>query len=264
VPALGLGTYKLKGKECYQAVREAMDIGYQHIDTARMYENEAEVGRAIEDSNYIRERLFLTSKIWFDHLGKDAFIQEVEQSLSELRTDYLDLVLIHWPNEEVRLEETLEAMHLLKERGLIRFEGVSNFPPALLEHAADLAHIYCCQVEYHVFLQQHQLRKICQEKNMLLTAYSPLAQGMVPDDSVLEEIGEVHGKTASQVALRWLIQQPNVAAIPKSASSEHRRQNYNIFDFNLTDEEMERIDDLPKDRRQVDPEFAPDWEMAVT
>ncbi|MEM1060018.1 MAG: aldo/keto reductase [Verrucomicrobiota bacterium] len=263
VPALGFGTWQLSGTTCRDAVADALEIGYRHLDTARMYQNEEEVGRAIRESGLDRGDLFVTSKVWQDFLHRDDFITETEKSLSALGIDYLDLVLIHWPNLEVDVEETLDAMASLQERGLLRHGGVSNFPPALLERALRHYPVFCNQVEYYVLLGQEKLRAICETHDVMLTAYCPLGQGEIIDHEVLVAIGAAHGKSAAQVALRWLLQQPKVTTVPRSSSPQRRRENFDLFDFELSQAEMRQIDDLPKDRRRSNPPFAPDWEMAA-
>ena len=260
IPALGFGTFQLEGKDCYEGVRDALDIGYRHIDTAQMYGNEEQVGRAIQDSRISREDIFLTTKIWFEHLEPDEVRRTTEQSLLKLRVDLVDLLLIHWPNDDVPLEETLAAMLDLREEGKTRQVGVSNFTPTLLRQALEQAPVVCNQVEYHPFLSQKELLHMAGEHDLLLTAYSPLARGLVPEDPTLREIGRHHGKTAVQVALRWSIQQPRVAAIPKASTAEHRRTNFDIFDFELSEDEMERIHGLARGQRVIDPDIAPDWE----
>lgn len=264
VPALGFGTWQLRGDVCYNAVRDALDIGYRHIDTARIYENEEEVGRALQNHGLDRADVFLTSKIWYDDLKRNDFIAATEQSLATLNTDYLDLLLIHWPNADVPLEETLDAMATCLERRLIRHGGVSNFPPALLGKALTLFPVFCNQVEHHIYLGQERIRKICEENDLLLTAFSPLARGDLTTDPVLHEIGQAHGKSASQVALRWLLHHPQIAVLPRSSNPKRRRENFGVDDFELSPEEIERIDRLPKNRRGANPPFAPDWELELT
>lgn len=260
VPALGFGTFQLEGRDCYQGVRDALDIGYRHIDTAQMYGNEEQVGRAIEDSRISREDIFLTTKLWFDNLAPGRVRDTAEESLRKLRVEGVDLLLIHWPNDDVPLGDTLAAMLDLREEGKTRHVGVSNFTPSWLRRALERAPVLCNQVEYHPFLGQESLLDEAREHDLLLTAYSPLARGRVPKDSRLQEIGDAHGKSAAQVALRWLIQQPRVAAIPKASTAEHRRANFDVFDFELSEEEMERIHGLARGQRVIDPEFAPAWE----
>jgi len=260
VPALGFGTYKLTGENCTQAVSEALEIGYRHLDTARMYENETEVGQGMRNSSVERQEVFLTSKIWMEHLNPDDLKRELQNSLKELQTDYLDLLLIHWPNPDIPLRTTLEAMKELKEQGLIRNIGVSNFPSSLLKQALEHASILCDQVEYHPLLGQETLLKVAAENDLMLTAYSPLAQGKANENQVLEDIGKAHGKSATQVGLRWLLEQPQVVAIPRSTNPEHIQQNFDIFDFKLSPEDKEKINSLPKDQRQINPDFAPQWD----
>ena len=260
VPALGFGTFKLKGDVCRSAVTEALDLGYRHVDTARMYENESEVGRGIRDAAVDREEVFLTSKIWMKHLDPDNLVRELHNSLRELQTEYLDLLLIHWPNPDIPLSSTLDAMKKVREEGLIRHLGVSNFPAALLKEAVEQAPILCNQVEYHPLLGQEALLAMAEEHDVMLTAYSPLAQGEVVKHPVLELIGAKYGKSGNQVALRWLLEQPQVVAIPRSSKPEHIRDNFEIFDFALSEEDKSKIAQLPKDLRQINPDFAPEWD----
>lgn len=260
VPVLGLGTWQLEGKACQRAVEEALDMGYRHVDTAQLYGNEAEVGRALRASGLPREDIFLTTKIWMESLDRASVLRTGGESLRRLDTDYVDLLLIHWPNKAVPLEETLGAFRQLQDEGKAKSIGVSNFPPSLLRRALEIAPIVCNQVEFHPYLGQTALLDLARQHDLLLTAYSPLARGEVNQDKTLQEIGKRHGKTPSQVTLRWLVQQDHVAAIPKASSPGHLRANLEIFDFVLSDEEMRRISDLDRGRRLIDPPSAPDWE----
>jgi 2,5-diketo-D-gluconate reductase B len=260
LPRLGFGTWQIEGSEATDAVRDALEIGYRQIDTARAYENEAEVGEGIAQSGVDRGEIFLTTKIFPGDYEPEALKAAAEDSLRSLKTDYLDLLLLHWPDDSVPLERTLQAMVQLQEAGRIRHLGVSNFPAGLLAEAMAQAPVFCDQVEYHPFLGQDRLLELARANDVLVTAYSPLAHGRVPGDATLTEIGEAHGKTAGQVALRWLLDQPGVSPIPKASSHERRVENFEVFDFALSDEERERIDALPKDDRQIDPDFGPDWE----
>jgi 2,5-diketo-D-gluconate reductase B len=241
VPSLGLGTWRLSGQECARAVERALALGYRHIDTAQMYANEGEVGGGIRNSGVDREEIFLVTKVRTSSFSHDAVLRSTRGSLKKLRTDYVNLLLMHWPNPSVPLEETLGAMRELQEEGSVKHIGVSNFPPSLVEEAARHANVFCNQVEYHPYRAQDELLKQAKEMGYLLTAYSPVAKGRVSNDATLREIGEAHGKTPAQVALRWLIQQQKVAAIPKAAREDHLRSNFDIFDFELNDEEMERV-----------------------
>jgi 2,5-diketo-D-gluconate reductase B len=257
VPRLGFGTWQIQGEDCYAAVRDALDLGYRHIDTAQAYENEDRVGEAIADSRVARQDIFLTTKVWKDRLAYDDVISSTETSLGKLQTDYVDLLLIHWPVDDVPLEETLGAMSELRKQGKARHIGVSNFTPGLVRDALEITPIACNQVEYHPYLDQSKLVDQAAEHGMMLTAYSPLARGRVLGDEDLLDIGARYGKSAAQVALRWSIQQEPVVAIPKAASAEHRRSNLKIFDFELTDEEMRRIDAKRRDDRIINPSWAP-------
>ncbi len=261
VPALGFGTYQITGPSCRNAVADALNIGYRHIDTAQIYRNEAEVGEAISGSGIPREDIFLTTKVWLDNLAPADVHSSTRESLRKLQTDYVDLLLIHWPNESAApLEETLDALDELKNAGHTRHIGVSNFTPSMVERAVNHTTIFCNQVEYHPLLAQETLLKLAREHGMLLTAYSPIARGKVLESSTLQQIGSTHGKSPVQVALRWLLQQENVAAIPKAESADHRRSNFDVFDFELSDEEMQRIDQMQAGKRLVNPGFAPAWE----
>ena len=260
LPRLGLGTWRLAGDACAEAVADALAIGYRHVDTAQAYGNEEAVGRGLRDSGVPRDDYFLTTKVWFDNLSHDDAIASTEASLRKLGTDHVDLLLIHWPNDELTVEEPLEALAELQERGRARHIGVSNFTPHLLDEALRVAPLFAVQVEYHPFLSQDTLLAKARQHDMALTAYSPIARGEVVDDPTLREIGEAHGKNPAQVTLRWLLQQDHVAAIPKSSDPAHRRSNFELWDFALSDEEMERIADLARGERLIDPSFAPDWE----
>src|SRR3954447_6330517 len=260
VPRLGFGTWQIEGSDATEAVRDALEIGYRQIDTARAYGNEAEVGAGIAAGGVDREEIFLTTKIFPGDFEPAAVKAAAEDSLRSLRTDYLDLLLLHWPDDSVPLERTLGALVELREAGKIRNLGVSNFPAGLLAQALEHAPVFCDQVEYHPFLGQGRVLDLARERDVLVTAYSPLAHGRVPHDETLTEIGEAHGKTAGQVALRWLLDQPNVSPIPKASSHERRVENFEVFDLALSDDERARIDALPNDDRQIDPEFGPDWD----
>ena len=261
VPEIGLGTYKLHDRECEFTVREALDVGYRHIDTAQMYKNEREVGEAINVSTVDRSDVFLTTKIWHTNLEADDVLQSTEESLRNLQTPYVDLLLIHWPNEKYDLRDSIEAMLTLRDQGKAMNIGVSNFPLPLLKKANDeiRAPIFCDQVEFHPYLDQLDLLDYALDNDIMITAYAPLAQGRTARDPELQEIGEKYGKLPTQVALRWLIEQENVVAIPKASTSEHLQSNIDIFDFELSDEDFERIDNLDKTKRLVNPSFAPDW-----
>lgn len=264
IPVLGFGTFRLDEREARRMVDTALGIGYRHIDTAQVYENEAGVGQAIEGSSVSREEVFLTTKVWVDSFDRKSLPNSVDESLGKLRTEYVDLLLLHWPNPEVPLAETLEALNRVREEGKTRHIGVSNFTTRLLAEAVEFseAPLAANQVEYHPFLDQSRLLAAVRQNGMALTAYSPLARGKVAQDRTLQEIGERHGKTPAQVALRWLIQQEGVNAIPKASSRERAASNFDIFDFELSEEEMETIGGLrsPDGRLTSPAGLAPEWD----
>jgi len=262
IPKLGFGTYRLNGNQCVDAVRDAIEMGYRHLDTAVMYGNEAETGEGMRQSGVPRHDLFVTTKLWPDNLTPVSIRKTVSESLKYLKSDFIDLLLIHWPNPSIPLEDTLGTMDQLRQEGKIRFLGVSNFNIAWLERAEKTGiPIITNQVEYHALLSQDKLLSWLRDRNMFLTAYSPLAKGRLVYHPVLQEIGKKHNKSATQVALGWLVQQDGVAAVPKASTDEKRRKNFNIFDFELDPEDLERIALLEKDQRFVDlPGIAPEWD----
>jgi 2,5-diketo-D-gluconate reductase B len=261
MPSLGLGTWQLSGGACERAVRLALDIGYRHIDTAELYGNEAEIGRAVAASGIDRQKIFITTKIWTNHLRARDVGPTVETSLKKLRTDYVDLLLIHWPNESVPLGETLGAMRKLHAAGKTLAIGVSNFPVNLMREAREThkAPIVCNQVEYHVRLDQSAVLDYARRHDIAVVAYCPLGRGNLVRNPALARIGAKHGKSAAQVALRWLIQQDGVAAIPKSATDDNLRANFDIFDFKLDREDLKAIAALSAKDRLVDIGGA-DWD----
>lgn len=261
IPRLGLGTWALRGAEAQAAVEGAIGLGYRHIDTAAMYGNEEAVGAGIAASGVARGDIFLTTKVWWTDLAPDALRASAEASLARLGTPYADLVLIHWPAPGMDLAASLGALARLREDGLARAVGVSNFPPGLLRRALGLgiAPIAALQVECHVYLWQEALAALCREHGLALTAYSPIAKAQVNEDPALRAIAAKHGATPVQVALAWLMAQENLVAIPKSGRPEGQRQNLAAAALRLDAEDLAAIAALPKDRRLVDPDFAPDW-----
>jgi 2,5-diketo-D-gluconate reductase B len=260
VPKLGYGTWLVEGEDAYEGVLDALELGYRHIDTARAYGNEREVGRALAHSDVAREDIWLTTKVWRDDASAGVLERTFEQQLTDLGVDHVDLLLLHWPADPP-LEETLGAMERLRAQGLARQIGVSNFPSALLRAALALAPIFANQVEYHPYLPQGPVMHECLEHDLLLTAYSPFAHGLVHRDPLLAEIGARYGKSPAQVSLRWLLDQPNVATIPKASSHERRAENLDVFDFDLTDDERGAIADLSRRHlRTGDPEWSPRWD----
>lgn len=260
VPALGFGTWKLEGDDATEGVRHALELGYRHIDTAQGYGNEARVGEGMRRAGVPREEIFLVTKLAPEHFRRRDALEATRRSLRDLGTDWVDLLLLHWPNPDVPLGETLGALRELQEEGAVRHLGVSNFPSRLVREAREHAEIFANQVEHHPFLGQDVLRAQARELDYLLTAYTPIAKGRVANDATLREIGAAHGKSPVQVTLRWLLQQDRVAAIPKAASAEHREANLDVFDFELSPDEVRRIDGLARGERLVDPAGGPDWD----
>ena len=241
VPALGFGTWQLSGAAAREATRHALEVGYRQIDTAQMYGNEDEVGRGIAESGVPREDVFLTTKLFKENLAGERVGPAVDESLRKLGTDYVDLLLIHWPSpDRTPLAETLRAMARLADDGKVRHLGVSNFKGPLLLEAMEHATIFADQVPYQPGTTQNTLRRIAEERDVLITAYSPL-RGDGMSSPVLAEVASAHGKTVQQVVLRWLLQQPKVSPIPRSANPDHRRQNFEVFDFELSEDEVNRI-----------------------
>jgi len=242
VPALGLGTYKLVGEAAYAPVRAALGCGYRHIDTASFYENEEAVGRAVRESGVPREEVFITSKVWNTEQGYDRTLQACERSLARLGTDHLDLYLVHWPVPGKRLE-TYRALERLYEEGRVRAIGVSNFTVRHLEELYGACQVMPAvnQVEMSPFLYQRELLEHCRGRNVLVTAFSPLARGRVLGDPVLAEVAARHRRSPAQVMIRWCLQK-GMAVIPRSADPAHIKENADVFDFSLDEEDMARLD----------------------
>lgn len=266
IPALGYGTWQLRGQDCVSGVSQALETGYRHIDTAQMYDNESEVGTALRESRISREQIFLTTKVWMDHVGQGALQKSVDESLKKLKTDYVDLLLIHWPVNSVPFSEQLKGLEEVHKAGRTKLIGVSNFTVAQMKEVVEKigAKIAANQVEYHPYLSQQPVLDYVRSHGMFLTAYCPLARGKVREDKVLQELGLKYGKTPGQITLRWLVQQPKVAAIPKAASPQNIKANLDIFDFSLTDDEMAKIHALAKpDGRMINPQWAPAWDKVA-
>ena len=266
IPKLGFGTFKLTEADGKSAVKTALDVGFRHIDTAQAYGNEAEVGAAIAESDIAREDIFLTTKVWFENMTADRLADSVDESLSKLKTDYADLILVHWPNKDVDFNETLTALKKVQESGKTRLIGVSNYTLEQVKTVReDLGFdIAVNQCEYHPFLDQSPLIEQAREYGMGFTAYCPIAQGKVMQDDTLKQIAQSHGKTPIQITLRWLYQQENVIAIPRSSNPDHIAGNFDIFDFELSPDEMTQVFDLTKRKnRLIDPDFAPEWDVAA-
>lgn len=265
VPVLGLGTFGLTGPDGEDAIRAAIDLGYRQIDTAIRYGNETEVGRAVRASGLPRDELFVTSKIWFDDLTPDRVARRTGETLDRLGFDRVDLLLVHWPSRDIPLGETLAAFAEERAKGRTRLIGVSNFTCALLDEALDVhkADLFCNQVEYHPFLSQARVLARTRRAGMLLNAYQPIARGKVFGVEALEAIGRRYARSPAQVALRWLIQQDKVGAIPRSSRPENLRANIDVFDFELTPDEMAAVHGLASGRRFSDFDWAPAWDEAM-
>ncbi len=260
MPVLGLGTWPMKGEECATAVAGALAMGYRHIDTAEMYGNEEAVGAGIRASGVARADIHLTTKVWWDHLEPKALRAAFNASLQRLGTDYVDLYLIHWPASAMNLGAALDTMMALREAGFARAIGVSNFTVALMQEAVRYAPVACNQVEYHLMLGQAKVLDFARAHGIAVTAYAPVARGLFSGDKTVAAIARKHGASAEQVALAWLLAQDEVAAIPKAAKPENQRTNLAALDLRLSPEDIAALDALPKDRRQVNASFAPDWD----
>ena len=259
IPLLGFGTWQLEPDDARRMVAEALRIGYRHIDTAWIYKNEKAVGEGIRDSGVPREDIFLTTKIWVEDFA-DGDLQRAAQGSVDRLGFTPDLLLLHWPKPQPSFEETLGALNDARAKGLTRDIGLSNFPSKEFRRAQALseARLLTNQVEYHPYLKLTPLLETAKDLGSSITAWSPLAQGKIADDAVISEIARAHGKTNGQVTLRWLIQQ-NVVAIPRTTKESRARENFDIFDFQLSDEEMARIHGLARPHGRIgdwiDPAF---------
>jgi len=262
IPAIGLGTWELRGRTCARIVEQALRLGYRHIDTAQIYENEREVGEGLRASGVRRDEVFVTTKVWTSHFAPNDLERSAKESLARLRLTDVDLLLLHWPNPQIPLTETLGALARAKQLGLARHIGVSNFTVALIEEGAAACPeaLACDQVEYHPYLDQTKVKDACARHGMALVAYSPVAKGRIKNDRALARIGERYRKSAAQVCLRWLVQQ-NVSAIPRTSKLERLSENINVFDFELSDEDMSQISAMGSAAgRLTDFGFAPKWD----
>lgn len=264
-PAFGLGTFRLKDQAAYDSVSQALDAGYRLIDTAQIYGNEAEVGRALADSGVPRRDVFLTTKIWIDSFSRDKLAPSLKESLKKLRTEQVDLTLIHWPSpkDQVPMQEYLEALADAKAQGLTRAIGVSNFTIAQLDQAIGILgakEIATNQIEVHPFLQNRKLTAHARARGIHVTSYMTLAYGKVIDDAVINEVAKRHGATPAQVALAWALQQ-GYAVIPSSTKRANLEGNLKAQSIRLDDEDMEKIATLDRGERLANPEgIAPAWD----
>ena len=243
IPKIGLGTWQLQGNDCYRAVLSALELGYRHLDTAEIYDNEAQVGRAIADSGVARSELFLVTKVWTNHLAYPDVLRAAHASLKRLGVDQIDLYLVHWPRAAMPMVDTMRAMNELVEGGQIVRAGVSNFSVQQLAAAqsASSVKLFTNQVPFAVGSFDPSLLEYSQQNDLLLTAYSPLDRGRLAQNRALKAVGDQYGKTAAQVALRWCIQQAKVVAIPKSERPERQRENLEVFDFELSGQDLAEL-----------------------
>ena len=262
LPRLGLGTFRLTGDAGRAAVESALGLGYRHLDTAEMYGNEEAIGAALVASRVARADLHITTKVWHENLAPDAIRRAFDASLKKLRLDHVDLYLVHWPSRGMNLPAIFETLMKLKQEGRTRAIGVANFTTALLKTVVEdiKAPIACNQVEYHAMLDQTRLRQFLTAKSIPLVAYCPLAQGRVASDAALAAIGRKHNASAAQVALKWLLDQDGVAAIPKASRAESQQANLDALKVQLDDADRKAIAALPKDKRCVNPGFGPAWD----
>ena len=269
IPRLGLGTWKLSGDECARAVSKAIEIGYRHIDTAAVYDNEEAVGRGIRDSGIARDELFVTTKVWRDRIEGEEVVGAAAESLERLGLDHVDLCLLHWPVAGMPIEAQVSQLAGVKTSGKAKLIGVSNYNnKQLLEAISDCPErLSAIQCEYHPFLDQDPILKTARGFDMLFTSYSPLGRGPRGDllaNPAVHRVAEYLGKTPAQVVLRWHMQQANVAAIPKASSEEHLAENFGIFGWDLSGTDMKTLYGLIKpDGRIIDPDWAPEWDTGV-
>jgi 2,5-diketo-D-gluconate reductase B len=262
LPQLGLGTFRMQGDACRAAVESGLALGYRHLDTAEMYGNEDAIGAAIAASRVARKNLHVTTKVWHENLAPEAIRRAFDTSLNKLKLDSVDLYLVHWPAKNMNLPAMFETLLKLKEEGRTRAIGVANFNLALLKTVVEEigAPIACNQVEYHVMLDQSKLMKYLAARSIPLVAYCPLAQGRAASDPTLAAIGRKHNASAAQVALKWLLDQDGVAAIPKASRPDSQKANLDALKLSLDDADRKAIAALPKDQRFVNPGFAPVWD----
>lgn len=266
IPAIGMGTWTLTGADCAELVAHALEAGYRHLDTAAAYDNERAVGEGLRASGVRREDVFVTTKVWWTDIGDGDLQRSAEASLRRLGLDRVDLLLVHWPNPAVPLEETMAALDSVREEGLASHVGVSNFPTGLLAEARALAAspLVANQVEYHPYLDQRKVYRACREAGMAMVSYCPLHRGGgLFGEEAVSEAALAHGKTPAQIVLRWHVQQDGVVAIPRTSRKERLAENIGIFDFALSEEEMAAISALrPANRRICDYAFSPQWDAA--
>ena len=262
IPAIGFGTSSLG--DCAEIVAAALALGYRHIDTAWKYGTERGVGEGMRASGVPRHEIFLTTKVSHEYLRANDFARSVEESLTNLGVDFVDLLLVHWPNPEISLDQPIAALARAKQQGLARHIGVANFNIALLDEALRLSPepLVTLQCEYHPYLDQTKLIEACRVRGLIFTAYCPLARGRLLRDPALADIAACKNRSIAQIALRWLVQQGNIVPIPRSSNPKRMAENLDVFSFTLSDEEMTRIGALkrPEGRIADPPGRAPAWD----
>ncbi|MBK2124194.1 2,5-didehydrogluconate reductase DkgB [Fangia hongkongensis] len=265
IPMLGAGTFRLKEQEAYQSVEMSLEAGYRHIDTAQIYDNESEVGKAIADSGIKRDDIFLVTKVWMSNFPRDRFRKSVEESLQKLRTQSVDLLLIHWPlrDDNPPMADYLESLKQVQEAGLTKHIGVSNFTVSQLEQAIDILgkdQILTNQIEVHPYLRNKKVTDCCQQNNIIVTAYMPFAYGKVLSDPLIQKIAQNHDATAAQVVLAWE-REHGFVTIPSSTKRKNLDSNLLSKNVHLSANEVSEIDGLNQGFRLADPDFAPDWDI---
>ena len=262
IPVIGLGTWDLRGRTCARMVEQALQLGYRNVDTAEMYDNEREVSEGLRASGIARGEVFITTKVWQDHLAPREFERATKESLAKLRLSEVDLLLIHWPNPRIPLAGTIGALCRMKREGRARHIGISNFTVSLVDEAVKLATepLVTNQIEWHPYIDQSKVVEACRRNGLSVTAYSPIARGRAVDDGTLQEIGLRHRKSAGQVCLRFLVQEGAIV-IPRTSKRERLAENFAIFDFTLAPAEMEAIRQLANPRgRIVNWSGSPNWD----
>ncbi|MFB6071159.1 MAG: aldo/keto reductase [Halanaeroarchaeum sp.] len=259
LPRIGIGTYDLGPDDCTASVASALNVGYRHVDTAEMYENEGAVGRAIDLADVSRDDVFVATKIHSRNLSYENVLEHANASRDRLGVEAIDLLYVHWPIRAYDPEETLAAFDELHDRGAIRAVGVSNFTPSLLEEAMAVldAPLFAHQIECHPLLQQEELRRYARDRDHYLVAYAPLAKGAVTEEPVVRDVAAAHDATAAQVSLAWLLSKENVVPIPRSSSETHVRENFEALTVELDRSAIDRIDGIDRTQRQVDFPDAP-------
>jgi diketogulonate reductase-like aldo/keto reductase len=257
IPRIGLGTFNTPSEQASALVRSALEAGYRHIDTAMRYDNEPGVGQGVRDSSVPRGEIFITTKFPHTLAAAGDVVDAAWSSIRDLGVDYVDLLLMHWPNGEVPVEETFGALAPLVADGVIRGVGLSNAPAALVRRALTVTPLANVQVEHHPYLPQDTLRELVTAEGLALTAYAPFAEGRVFADPVLTAIGARYGKSAGQVTLRWLLSKPRTVVIPKTAKPERLAANLDVLDFDLDLDDVQRIDALGASRQRF---FDPPWQ----